>query len=419
MSRRGPWTNREDEMLKEIVEQQGALNWVKIAQRVQTRSPKQCRERYHQNLKPGLNHSPITPEEGILIENLVRSKGKRWAEIARALNNRSDNAVKNWWNGGMNRRQRLMRRAAENHYARVHGQNTHDESTPELSQVPASYHRHDTHHLHSRSGYSSGSLYGHHEYHEHHGQHGQHGQHGHHRHHEYEQHAIINEATNLSRPASASPYPSTYRSVDPSTYGPTSPYNYQSRRASSWENYSEFSGLPSPSASSTSPIELPESSTPFPWMSDHSLPYRDIHASSHSRETLPVLPPLRVRDSSSPSHEIQAPNPSHDSQPAREAVRLNRVQLPHINECFPGSYDLHGRRRTAPDTPPRHPARRPERHNSGSGSPSSQRVSPRLQRRSPLLQRRSPHLQRRSPPSQLKDKHRAVDPRMDLNFLTH
>ncbi|OTB14064.1 hypothetical protein K445DRAFT_63713, partial [Daldinia sp. EC12] len=110
MSRRGPWTNREDEMLKEIVEQQGALNWVKIAQRVQTRSPKQCRERYHQNLKPGLNHSPITPEEGILIEKMVQERGKRWAEIARALNNRSDNAVKNWWNGSMNRRQRLMRR---------------------------------------------------------------------------------------------------------------------------------------------------------------------------------------------------------------------------------------------------------------------------------------------------------------------
>lgn len=41
-----------------------------------------------------------------MIEHLVEEMGKRWAEIARRLGNRSDNAVKNWWNGSMNRRKR-------------------------------------------------------------------------------------------------------------------------------------------------------------------------------------------------------------------------------------------------------------------------------------------------------------------------
>ncbi|KAL1970504.1 hypothetical protein VTN77DRAFT_4148 [Rasamsonia byssochlamydoides] len=104
--RRGPWVPEEDQALLRLVQEQGPNNWVRISQHMHYRSPKQCRERFHQNLKPTLNHSPITPEEGRMIEQMVNEIGKRWAEIARRLGNRSDNAVKNWWNGSMNRKRR-------------------------------------------------------------------------------------------------------------------------------------------------------------------------------------------------------------------------------------------------------------------------------------------------------------------------
>ncbi|KAK4553731.1 hypothetical protein LTR86_009229 [Recurvomyces mirabilis] len=133
--KRGPWSQTEDQFLLHLVNLHGAHNWVRISATIQTRSPKQCRERYHQNLKPNLNHDPITPEEGVLIEQMVGEMGKRWAEIARRLRGRSDNAVKNWWNGGMNRRRRSNNpRRPDSEVPQAHM------SVPSLPQPPTHHH---------------------------------------------------------------------------------------------------------------------------------------------------------------------------------------------------------------------------------------------------------------------------------------
>lgn len=131
--RRGPWLPLEDAKLIELIEQHGPSNWVRIASSLVLRSPKQCRERYHQNLKPSLNHLPITAEEGELIEKLVAKFGKKWAEISRHLNGRSDNSIKNWWNAGANRRNRAVSSSADGHSYTVF---TNDGDRPS-TQIPS------------------------------------------------------------------------------------------------------------------------------------------------------------------------------------------------------------------------------------------------------------------------------------------
>lgn len=141
--RRGPWSQHEDRWLVELVNRNGPHNWVRISQEIGSRSPKQCRERFHQNLKPTLNHEPITPEEGELIEKLVQEMGKRWAEIARRLKGRSDNAVKNWWNGGQNRRKRNPERHEQRGHQQLHQSAYH---YPSIAQSGPHHEEEPSHH---------------------------------------------------------------------------------------------------------------------------------------------------------------------------------------------------------------------------------------------------------------------------------
>ena len=105
--KKGPWSEMEDKRLLDLVNYYGAESWMDISKEHGSRNAKQCRERYHQNLKSSINRDPITPEEGVAIERYHAEKGPKWAEIARALGGRSDNQVKNWYNGQKNRRTKM------------------------------------------------------------------------------------------------------------------------------------------------------------------------------------------------------------------------------------------------------------------------------------------------------------------------
>ncbi|CAN0012442.1 unnamed protein product, partial [Choristocarpus tenellus] len=93
--KRGPWSEEEDVMLMEALKRMGHQRWNEVAKEMDGRTYKQCRERYMNYLREGLNMGEWEEWENNLLLEKHKAFGNKWATISTFLKGRSENMLKN------------------------------------------------------------------------------------------------------------------------------------------------------------------------------------------------------------------------------------------------------------------------------------------------------------------------------------
>lgn len=92
---KGQWIRQENEIIKNYVKKYGPVNWNKCAKLIPGRSSKQCREHWIYCLSPNIIKGNWTKEEDLKIFYLYKVLNGCWKDISMFFDGRPANSIKN------------------------------------------------------------------------------------------------------------------------------------------------------------------------------------------------------------------------------------------------------------------------------------------------------------------------------------
>jgi hypothetical protein len=94
---RSLFTEMEDAQLKMLVETRPSLGWDEISRFFLGKNARQVRDRYRNYLAPEIDTGPWTEEEDERLREKIKAYGRKWTVLKQFFHSRSPGSIKNRW----------------------------------------------------------------------------------------------------------------------------------------------------------------------------------------------------------------------------------------------------------------------------------------------------------------------------------